>query len=138
MRGPSGERAARLKAFLFTVYRALLAERPLPPREELVQFGTVPVAILLLSDVSLTTHHLTLMLALAALLGRYAMGREQRHRLGRWIWLAPGFLVAMTATGSGATKALSPMLFLTLLFAVGLVMLALRDRRAALGRGGEP
>jgi len=105
--------------------------RHMKPHERLTLFATVPVATLLLSEVSLTTHHLLLVVPLVALLGRWAMGGDERRRVGRLIWCVPAFFAAMASTGIKPVKALSPMLVVTVWIGAALVILAVRDRRAA-------
>jgi len=118
-------------ALFFVGFWIASYRRHLKPHERLTLFATVPVATLLLSEVSLTTHHLLLVVPLVVLLGRWAMGGVERRRVRRLIWCVPAFVAAMASTGIKPVKALSPLLVVTVWIGTALVLLALRDRRAA-------
>lgn len=86
--------------------------------------ATVPCSILILSEVSLTTHHVTLMLPIAAILVRWEQFKDDRA--ARWLWLLPIWLVALVL--SAVAKPVAPLLFTTLLFLIACAALAAADK----------
>lgn len=88
--------------------------------------ATVPCGILILSEVSLTTHHVTLMLPMAAILVRWERFRDDRA--SRWLWLLPVWLIALIL--SGVAKPVAPLLPATILFLIACAALAAEDRAA--------
>jgi hypothetical protein len=116
-------------AVLFIAFWIYTYRNNLLAHQQLTLFATVPIAMLLLSDVSLVTHHITLMLAMIMLLGRYSLGGLEKERVGRMIWLVPIFVAAMVLLGIPLLKALSPLLLVTLLTGGTCVRLALCDYR---------
>ena len=115
-------------AFLFISFWIFAYRKDRPDYQELTLFATVPIAILLLSEVSLTTHHLVLMPALVVILGRYARSGGERKNVGWMIWLVPFFMAVMILIGFKWIKDLSPMVLVTLLLGWACVRLALRDQ----------
>ena len=86
--------------------------------------ATVPVGILLLSEVSLTTHHVTLLLVLATILVRIETFADAQAKW--WGWLLPAWLVAIIVTA--VAKPVSPYFFLTVAMLIGASALALRSQ----------
>ena len=105
------------------------ARRGARPRVVATLFGLTAPGILILSEMSLTTHHMLLLVPLSVFVLRVMDDGDKGA--GRWAWLVPLYLLAMAGTAIGPVKAYSPLLFLTFAtLAGGAVML-----RAA-GAGG--
>jgi len=95
-----------------------------------VLFGLVAPGIMLLSDVSLTTHHVLVLVPLSVLVMRMLAGDA---RVQRYAWLVPLYLLVLVGVGVKPIKAYSPMLFLTLGILVACVAVALGDERRLRG-----
>lgn len=100
-------------------------ERPL---SRVVLFATVGPAILLLSEISLTTHHVLLVPALAAIIVRATAADGDDHAQ-RWAWTVIVYLLALAGVAIPHVKIFTPMLPATLALLVACVVLAIGDRR---------
>lgn len=89
--------------------------------------ATVPCGILILSEVSLTTHHVTLMLPIAAALVRWESFGDARA--GRWLWLMPLWLLALGLTA--VVKPIAPLLPVTFVMLIACAALAAGDATPA-------
>jgi hypothetical protein len=90
-------------------------------------FATVPLGILLLSEVSLTTHHVTLLIPIVMILGRAVCLDDPRAR--RVLWCVAGALLLCVVGMQKTIHLLSPVLFATLLFLYATVRIAVGDCR---------
>jgi hypothetical protein len=90
--------------------------------------------MLLLSEVSLTTHHITLAIAFGVIISR-AIGQGDPVAR-RWLWAVAAALVLCGLASSDAIKMLSPFLAATILLLVAAIAIALNDRSGALAGSG--
>jgi hypothetical protein len=90
-------------------------------------FATVPLGILLLSEVSLTTHHVTLIVPLGVLIVRAACPGDEASKRLLWM-LAVAVLICLVGTSS-TVRLLSPYLWVTCLLLTAFVILVLGDAR---------
>jgi len=109
------------------------ARREERPAGVAVLFASVAPAILLLSEISLTTHHLLLILPLSAIVLRACALNDARAR--RWTWLVPLYVAGLVGVAIPHVKILTPLLPVTLALVVGCAGLAVGDRFYALGPG---
>ncbi len=93
--------------------------------------ATVPCGILILSEVSLTTHHVTLLLPLAAVLVRWDVLKDERA--ARWLWVLPVWVLAIVLTS--VVKPAAPLLLATVLTLIACAALAAGDRPSARAQG---
>jgi hypothetical protein len=95
-------------------------------------FVTVPLGILLLSEISLGTHHVNLIIPCAVILVRAACLRDERAQ--RLLWAVAAALLVCIIGAQRTVHLLSPFLLTTLLLLYATAALALSDfriRRAA-------
>lgn len=104
----------------------LCARRRETPGRAAVLFASVAPGILLLSDVSLTSHHVLLILPLGVVLVRALALGERRAR--GWAWVAALYIAAVLGVGIPLIKAFTPMLPLTLALLAVCVALACEAR----------
>ncbi len=92
-------------------------------------FASVPIGMLLLSDVSLIEHHVVLLLPAAVV----AVGAllQDNARAWRWLWLVPLFLLAIVFIRFGSLTMYGPFALVTLLFLWAVTSIAL-------GANGQP
>ena len=100
------------------------------PLSRAVVFATVGPAILLLSEISLTTHHVLLLPAVAAVVIRMMRPDDERARW--WGWVIPVYLLALVGNAIPAVKMLTPLLPATVALLAACAALAIGD-----GRGEE-
>ena len=96
-------------------------------------FGLVAPGILILSDVSLTTHHVLLIVPMSVVMVRALAFGDARAR--RWLWVVPLHVVVLLALAVGRVKMLTPLLPLTFALLAAGVVLALQDRAAGRDQG---
>jgi len=106
------------------------------PATRAAMLATVAPGILLLSRVSLTTHHVLLLLPIAALLVRLLERHDLRVR--KWSWVLVLYVPAVAGLAIGATKALTPLLPATVCLLTACAVLGLRGRlrHSSLGYDG--
>ena len=90
--------------------------------------ATVSAGILLMSQVALTSHHVLLLLPIAALLGRM-LGREDEGESGLG-WVVVFYMVMLLGLSADLVKIRGPLVPATLLLLAACTALALRDRFA--------
>lgn len=103
------------------------AHRHTTPRTTAVLFASVVPGILLLSDVSLTSHHVLLILPLGVMLVRALVLGDRNVQ--SWAWVVALYLVVLLGVAIPIIKAFTPMLPLTLMLLAACVTLAYNDSR---------
>lgn len=99
------------------------------PAELAAVFATVPLGILLLSEISLTTHHVVPIVPCAVILLRALDARDEAARSRLW---AVGAALAVCMIGMSKTvRMLSPLLVATLILLAASVALVLADRKGS-------
>jgi hypothetical protein len=93
-----------------------------------VLMAAVASGILLLSEVSLTTHHVLLILPLAVILVRMLVLEDQAA--ARWGWALVVYLLALLGVAIQPIKPFAPLLPATAALLLACAALALRDRQA--------
>lgn len=96
------------------------------PRTRAVLFGLVAPGILLLSDLSLTTHHVLLLVPLSVMVVRMLEPDDGSSR--KWAWVVPLYMFTLLGISIRRVKMFTPLLPLTLVVLLACVVLALRDR----------
>jgi hypothetical protein len=91
-------------------------------------FATVPLGMLLLSEVSLTGHHLGLLIPVAVFLVRGVCRAEERARW--WLWAVVLALVLCFFGAHPTVDLYSPLVASTVLLTIASVALILRDLRS--------
>jgi len=102
------------------------ARRDEPPAHEAVLFATVPPGVLLLSEISLTSHHLLLIVPLSAVVLRACAPGEVRA--ARWTWVVALYVAGVVGVAVPQVKVLTPLLPVTLALLVGCAAIAVQDR----------
>jgi hypothetical protein len=93
-----------------------------------VLMAAVAPGILLLSEVSLTTHHVLLILPLAVILVRMLVLEDEAA--ARWGWVLVVYLLALLGVAIQPIKPFAPLLPATAVLLLACAALALRDRQA--------
>ena len=88
--------------------------------------ASVAPGILLLSEVSLTSHHVLLILPLAAIMIRILILEDAAAE--RWGWALTVYLLALAGVAIAAVKPYTPLLAATAVLLCACVALALCDR----------
>ena len=101
-----------------------------PAARDALLFGTAALGMLLLSEVSLTTHHLLLLIPAAALLGS-AFCPELRPRWPAAQWVVWASVGLSWLVGVQLFRALGVILYVTLLLLAGCVYGVLRSQRSS-------
>ena len=96
--------------------------------ERAILFATVPLGMLLLSEVSLGTHHVTMVLPLSVILVRGVWLGDLRAR--RVLWAVPLVLLICAVGASKTVHLYSPYVAATVLLFICMLLIALRDRMA--------
>ena len=96
-----------------------------PPR---VLMAAVAPGIMLLSEVSLTSHHVLLILPVAAILVRMLVLEDAAA--ARWGWVLVVYLLALLGVAIQPVKPFTPLLPATVVLLLACAAIALRDRRA--------
>ena len=113
---------------LLTWVRVRNPQRSVPTEAALC--GLVAPGILLLSDVSLTTHHVLLVLPLGALLARMLVWGDEYA--GRMSWVIVVYLLGLFGVAVPFLKMLTPMLPVTLALLLACILVVWRDHRRSL------
>jgi len=103
----------------------LCARRHETSRTTAALFASVAPGILLLSDVSLTSHHVLLILPLGVVLVR-ALGLDDRNAQ-RWAWVGALYAAAILGVAIPTIKAYTPMLPLSLALLAACAVVACSD-----------
>ena len=97
-------------------------------------FATVTLGILLLSEVSLGTHHVTLIVPLAVLITRATCLKDEASK--RLLWMSAVAVLVYLVGTSLTVRLLSPYLWATCLLLTASVILVLGDARRNVLNGG--
>lgn len=114
-------------ALLLIVTWARVRNPRRPILTEAVLCALVAPGILLLSDVSLTTHHILLVLPLGALIARILVWDDEVAK--RWAWVLVLCLLGIFGVGVPFLKMFTPMLPVTLALLLACVVIVWRDHR---------
>jgi len=99
-----------------------------------VLLATVPLGMLLMSQVSLVTHHVLFLLPIAVLVVRTVDLQDAWAR--RWAWVLPVYMLVFLAMRFRAVKVYTPFLAVTVLFLVACIALAVRELGSATTQQG--
>jgi hypothetical protein len=95
-----------------------------------ILMAAVAPGILLLSDVSLTSHHILLILPVAVILTRMLVLEDATA--ARWGWVLVVYLLALLGVAIQPVKPFTPLLPATVVLLLACAAIALRDRQAGL------
>jgi hypothetical protein len=90
--------------------------------------AAVAPGIMLLSEVSLTSHHVLLILPVAVILTRMLVLEDATA--ARWGWVLVVYLLALLGVAIQPLKPFTPLLPATIVLLVACAAIALRDRQA--------
>jgi hypothetical protein len=120
-------KALQLAVALGLVLLWALCGRGHDPKSAAILMAAVAPGIMLLSEVSLTSHHVLLILPVAAIIVRMLVLEDTSA--ARWSWVLVVYLLALLGVGIAPVKPYTPLLPATIVLLVACTAIAWRDRQ---------